>query len=101
MEQSQKMILNREIALGDIARINIDVVVRGDYPLAYRNMCESLEKRFDAALIRWRRGESPVADMKAALNTSSEMLTAISDWEIDDETLNGYGDVWNLVRYMS
>ena len=101
MEQSEKNIHYNNLALADIARINVEVITRGDYPLAYRNLCEALEKRFDTALLRWRRGESPIADMKAALATSGEMLAAITDWQLDDETLNGYGDVWNLVRYIS
>jgi len=101
MEQSEKNIHFNEIALADIARINVDVVARGDYPLAYRNLARSLEKRFDTALLRWRRGESPVADMQAALVTSGEMLAAIVDWQLDDETLCGKGDAWTLARYMS
>lgn len=101
MKQSEKNIHFNEMAIIDINRINIEVIARGDHSLAYRNMCEALERRFDTALLRWRRGESPVADMKAALVTSGEMSAAIVDWHIDDETLNGYGDVWNLVRYIS
>lgn len=101
MAQSEKMIANRAMALTSIAAINFDVIARKDYSLAYRNLCEALEKQFDTALLRWRRGESPIADMKAALATSNEMLAAITDWQLDDETLNGYGDIWNLVRYIS
>lgn len=101
MDQSEKNIQCNEIDLVDIARINAEVIARGDYPLAYRNMCESLERQFDTALLRWRRGESPVADMKAALATSDDMLKSIVDWQLDDETLNGYGDLWNLVRYIA
>jgi len=101
VEQSEKNIHFNELAIADIARINIEVIARGDYPLAYRNMARSLQKRFDTGLHRWRRKESPIADMKAALGTSGEMVTAIRAWQLDDETLNGYGDVWNLVSYMS
>lgn len=101
MEQSKKNIHFNEIALADTARINVEVIARGDYSLAYRNLARSLEKRFDTALLRWRREESPIADMKAALATSQEMLAAITDWHLADETLNDYGDVWNLVRYIS
>ena len=101
MEQSAKNIHFNIIALADIARINIDVVARGDYPLAYRNLARSLEKRFDTALLRWRRGESPIPDMKAALATSGEMLAAITDWKLDDATLIGKGNAWQLVRYIS
>lgn len=101
MEQSEKMLANRKIDLAEIARINIEVIARGDYPLAYRNLCRSLERHFDTALLRWRRGETPITDMEAALTTSGEMLAAITGWQLDDETLNGYGDVWNLVRYIS
>jgi len=89
------------VAQADIARINVEVIARGDYPLAYRNIAESLEKYFDTALLRWRRGESPVPDMERALAKSSEMLAAITDWQLDDETLNGMGYTWNVVRYMS
>lgn len=101
MEQSEKNIFYNEMALADIARINVEVIARGDYPLAYRNMARSLEKRFDTGLLRWRRGESPVADLKTALAISAEMRAAISDWQLDDETLNGKGHAWNLVRYIS
>jgi len=64
MEQSEKNIHFNEIALADIDRINVEVIARGDYPLAYRNLCETLEKRFDTALLRWRRREAPIDDMK-------------------------------------
>lgn len=101
MEQSAKMIANRETALADIAAINVGVIARGDYPLAYRNLARSLEKRFETALLRWRHGETPVADMNAALSTSGEMLAAITEWQLDDETLGGKGDAWSLVRYIS
>lgn len=101
MEQSEKNIYYNGIALADIAEINVRVIARDDYPSAYRNMCRALEKHFDTALLRWRRGESPVLDMEKALATSSEMLAAIIDWQLDDETLNGYGDVWNLVSYIA
>jgi hypothetical protein len=100
MEQSEKMIANRKFDLDDIEKINIGVIARGDYPIAYRNIGRSIERHFGIALLRWRRGESPVADMEAALATSREMFAAISDWQLDDETLNGYGDIWNLVRYI-
>jgi len=101
LEQSEKNIYLNGMALADIARINVEVIGRGDYPLAYRNMASSLETHFDTALLRWRRGESPVADMQRALLTSRKMLAAITDWQLDDETLNGYGYTWNLVRYIS
>ena len=101
MEQSDKNIHFNGIELADIARINVEVIARGDYPLAYRNLARSLETQFDTALLRWRRGESPVADMKAALATSGEMLAAITDWHLDDETLIGKGHAWSLVRYMA
>lgn len=100
MEQSEKNIHFNDIALADIAQINVEVIARGDYPLAYRNLARSLEKRFDTALLRWRRGESPVADMKAALAISGEMLAAIANWQLDDETLIGKGGAWSLVGYM-
>lgn len=99
MEQSEKNIYYNGVALADIAEINIRIIARGDYPSAYRNMCGALEKHFDTALLRWRRGESPVPDMEKALATSGEMFAAISDWQLDDETLNGYGHVWMLVGY--
>ena len=101
MEQSEKNIKYNEIDLSNIARINVEVIARRDYCLAYRNLGRSLQKRFDTALLRWRRGESPIADMQSALATSGEMCAAIADWQLDDETLNGMGSVWNLVRYMS
>lgn len=101
MDQSEKMIANREIALADIARINAEVIARGDYPLAYRNMAEALHKHFDTALLRWRRGESPVPDMERALGASGKMLSAITDWNLDDETLNGYGYTWIIVRHVA
>lgn len=95
------MIANREIALSDIAQINVEVIARGDYPLAYRNLARSLEKRFETALLRWRHGQSPVADMATALVISQTMLAAIADWQLDDETLSGKGDTWSLIRYIS
>ena len=101
MEQSEKNIHFNEIALADIDRINVEVIARGDYPLAYRNLCETLEKRFDTALLRWRRREAPIDDMKVALRTAGQMREAIAEWHLDGETLNGYGDVWNLARYIS
>lgn len=101
MEQSEKNIYYNQIALADIARINAEVIARGDYALAYRNIARSLEKYFDTALLRWRRGESPVADMERALETSGKMLVAITDWNLDDETLNGYGYTWSIVRYIA
>ncbi len=101
MEQSEKMIANREIELSNTALVNPEVIARGDYPLAYRNMARILETRFGIALLRWRRGELPVADMEAALATSGEMLAAITGWQLDDETLIGKGHVWSLVRCIS
>ncbi len=64
------------------------------------NICRLLERRFDLALLRWRRGESPVPDMKAALTISDEMLAAITDWQLDDDILIGKGGAWELVRYI-
>lgn len=101
MEQSAKNIHFNEMALTDLALINEQLVARGDYSLAYRNLARSLEKRFDTALLRWRRLESPVEDMKVVLKISADMSAAIRNWQIDDETLNGYADIWNLVRYTS
>ena len=101
MEQFEKMIANRDTALANNARTNAEVIARGDYPLAYRNMCRALEKRFDIGLLRWRRGETPVADLEAVLAKSQEMRAAITDWHLDDETLNGKGYAWNLVRITS
>lgn len=101
MEQSEKNIHLNEIALADITHINVEVVARGEYGLAYRNLARSLEKRFDTALLRWRRGDSPVADMKAVLATSGEMLAAISEWKLDHDTICGKGDAWSLARYAS
>lgn len=101
MDQSEKMIVNREIALADIARINAEVIARGDYSLAYCNIAEALQKHFDSALLRWKRGDSPVIDMERALETSGKMLSAITGWNLDDETLNGYGHTWNIVRYIA
>jgi len=101
MEQSEQMIVNRERYVSTIARANVEMCARAEYAQVYQNLCLSLEKRFDIALLRWRRGEAPVADMKIALAKSAEMLAAINTWPLDDETLNGYGDVWNWVRYIS
>lgn len=101
MEQSEKMIVNRETRFSTIASANIAMFAKAEHAQIYQNLCVSLENRFDIALLRWRRGESPVADMEAALATSAEMLAAITDWQLDDETLNGYGDVWNLARYIA
>lgn len=101
MEQSQKNISSRERHLAMIGPANIQMLDQGNYAQVYQNLCMALEDHFDIALLRWRRGESPVADMKAALATSKDMLAAITDWQLDDETLNGYGDVWNLVSYIS
>lgn len=101
MEQSEKNIFYNDVRLADIGRANQEVIARGDYPLAYRNIARSLETCFDTALLRWRRGESPVADMEKALALSGDMLAAITEWQLDDETLNGYGYTWLLVRYVS
>jgi hypothetical protein len=101
MEQSEKMIVNREVELLNTSRNNIEVIARTDYPLAYRNKARTLETRFAVGLLRWRRGEAPVADMKSALAISSEMLVAITEWQLDDETVCGKSDAWNLVRYIS
>jgi hypothetical protein len=99
MEQSEKNIYHNKVALADIARINTEVIARGDYPLAYRNLSEALRKHFDIALLRWRRGESPVADMEQVLETSGKMLAAITSWNLNDETLNGVGYTWIIVHY--
>ncbi|KCZ53781.1 hypothetical protein HY29_16040 [Hyphomonas beringensis] len=99
MEQSEKNIHYNKVALADIARINTEVIARGDYPLAYRNIARSLEKHFDTALLRWRRGETPVPDMEQVLETSGKMLAAITNWSLNDETLNGVGYTWIIVHY--
>lgn len=101
MEQSEKNICSNDNALADIARVNVEVIARRDYPLAYRNICEALERNFDTALLRWRRSEPPVMDMERASEISGEMLSAITEWQLDDDTLNGYGYIWNVVRYIS
>ncbi|KDA02924.1 hypothetical protein [Hyphomonas oceanitis] len=101
MEQSEKNIHYNRVALADIARINAGVIARGDYSLAYGNIAEALQKHFDIGLLQWRRGESPVADMERVLEKSEEMLAAIADWNLDDETLNGYGYTWSIVRYIA
>lgn len=101
MIQFQKMVTNRRAELAVIAKINAEVMVRGDYALAYRNMASSFEIHFDTALLRWRHGESPVSDMQEALSVSGKMLAAITEWQLDDEILIGYGHTWNVVRFVS
>ena len=80
---------------------NVEMIAVGKYPVAYRNMGSMLDRHFDTALLRWRRGELPVADMEAALRTSGDMLNAITQWQLDDETLVGQADAWNLVSYIA
>jgi hypothetical protein len=101
MNQIEKMISNREVQIDHIVLANVTMAARAEFCQFYQNLCVSLEKRFDIALLRWRCGDSPVADMKAALSVSGEMVTAIRAWRLDDETINGYGDVWSLVRYIA
>ena len=101
MEQFEWMIHNRDLAQADIARIKPRVIARGDFQLAYQNLAKSLQGHFDTALLRWRRGESPVSDMEQAQAKAHELNTAITAWQLSDQTLNGYGYVWSLVRYIA
>ncbi|KPF82666.1 hypothetical protein IP83_11315 [Novosphingobium sp. AAP93] len=77
------------------------MVAQGEHEQVYQNLCVALEKEFEIALLYWRQGKSPIEDMKAALTTSQKMLAAIVDWRLNDDAIMGYGDVWNLVRYIS
>jgi hypothetical protein len=101
MEQSLKNIGSLEQHLAMIGPANVQMLDQGNYAQVYQNLCVALTDYFDIALHRWRRAESPVAAMEAALATSKDLLAAITNWQLDDETLNGYGDVWNLVSCIS
>jgi len=84
-----------------ILAANVSMMAQRNFVQVYSNLASKLRYHFDISLFRWRRRESPVADLNAALATGEELLAGIEQWSIPEASVVGYGYVWDLARYAS
>ena len=71
----------------------------GNIHVAFGNMARSTITTFELALIRWRKGDSPVSDLNAVVDWAERMIAAVSKWSPEEHTLVGYGLTWDIAQY--
>lgn len=101
MEQSENNIRVTLESIDLILAANVSMMAQCNFVQVYSNLASKLRYHFDICLFRWRRRESPVADLNAVLATAEELLVGIDQWSIPEASVIGYGYVWDLTRYAS
>lgn len=99
MNQVEKLLVNRLEELTDLESHYEHQIHEGDFNIAYKNMFWAASSYFDAALIRWRRGESPVADFEAVLSLGERLQQGEAEWSLDQLTLAGNSFEWTIIGY--
>ena len=73
----------------------------GNTHVAFGNLARTTDTTFELALLRWRRGESPVGDMGAVVEWAERMIAAVGDWQPEEHTVVGYIYALDIARYAS
>lgn len=98
MDQFEKMILNRRDSIRISESAMRNMVADKNVNRIFANFNVFIKDHFEIALLRWRRGESPVADMMAALDWANKTVAAIAEWQPDIDVFLHNPD-WTVFHY--
>jgi hypothetical protein len=98
-DQVEKLIRYYAESIAEIAALNPQVIAEGKFSTAYSNLLSTMMDHFETALVRWRRGESPVADLQATLAAAEAAVASGREWGIDDDMISSESELALLPAY--